>query len=86
MLTRRRPACWRQRHPVPTRSDPAGSTRTCRHPRPGPGGSAAAGPGLDPAGRQGTPADVASAALFLATDESALHRRALHPAGGLFTG
>jgi NAD(P)-dependent dehydrogenase (short-subunit alcohol dehydrogenase family) len=40
-----------------------------------------------PLGRRGTPADVASAALFLATDDSSYFTgEILHPAGGLFTG
>jgi NAD(P)-dependent dehydrogenase (short-subunit alcohol dehydrogenase family) len=40
-----------------------------------------------PLGRRGTPADVASAALFLATDDSSYFTgELLHPAGGLFTG
>jgi len=40
-----------------------------------------------PLGRRGTPEDIASAALFLATDESSYFTgELLHPAGGLFTG
>ena len=37
-------------------------------------------------GRQGTPADVANTALFLASDESAYFTgELLHPDGGLYT-
>ena len=40
-----------------------------------------------PMGRRGTPEDVASTALFLATDDSSYFTgELLHPAGGLFTG
>jgi 3-oxoacyl-[acyl-carrier protein] reductase len=39
-----------------------------------------------PLGRRGTPADIANAALFLATDESSYFTgEMLHPDGGLFT-
>ena len=40
-----------------------------------------------PLGRRGAPSEVASTALFLATDESSYFTgEILHPAGGLFTG
>jgi NAD(P)-dependent dehydrogenase (short-subunit alcohol dehydrogenase family) len=40
-----------------------------------------------PLGRRGAPSDIASAALFLATDESSYFTgEILHPGGGLYTG
>ena len=42
---------------------------------------------LTPIGRYGTPEDVASTALFLASDEAAfLTGEILHPSGGVFVG
>ena len=42
---------------------------------------------LTPMGRYGTPEEVASTALFLASDESAFFTgEILHPSGGVFVG
>jgi 3-oxoacyl-[acyl-carrier protein] reductase len=43
--------------------------------------------GMTPMGRYGTPEEIASAALFLASDESAFFTgEILHPSGGVFVG